>query len=82
MGRMTLAGGVEFGRLRADERLLLFPQKRSDRYARLSAGTTFRQFQFHGFAPVARFSIERNRSRIEFYDYRRTRAELGFVRAF
>ena len=27
-------------------------------------------------------SIERNRSTVEFYDYRRTRSEIGVVRAF
>ena len=66
----------------ADERLALFPDKRSDRYSRLSLGVTLRQLQFQGFAPVARFTIERNRSTIEFYDYRRRRTELGIVRAF
>jgi len=81
-GRVTLSAGAEFGRLHADERLLLFPDKREDRSLRLSLGATFRQLQFRGFAPVARFSIERNRSSIAFYDYRRTRTELGFVRAF
>ena len=81
-GRVTLSAGAEFGRLHADERLLLFPDKREDRSLRLSLGATFRQLQFRGFAPVARFSIERNRSTIAFYDYRRTRGELGFVRAF
>jgi hypothetical protein len=79
---MTLTAEAEFGRLHADERLLLFPDKRSERYSRLSLGTTFRQLEFRGFAPVARFSIERNRSTIAFYDFRRTRSELGFVRAF
>lgn len=81
-GRMTLTAGAEFGRLRADERLALFPDKRADRYSRFSLGATFRQLQFRGFAPVARFSIERNRSTVEFYDYRRTRSEVGVVRAF
>jgi len=81
-GRVTLSAGAEFGRLHADERLLLFPDKREDRSLRLTLGATFRQLQFRGFAPVARFSIERNRSSIAFYDYRRTRTELGFVRAF
>jgi len=47
-----------------------------------SMGATFRQLQFQGFAPVARFSIERNRSTVQFYDYRRTRTEIGVVRAF
>jgi len=82
MGRMTFTAEAELGRLRADERLVLFPDKRSDRYSRLSIGATFRQLQWHGFAPVARFTIERNRSTIEVYDYRRTRSEMGVVRAF
>ena len=82
IGRMTLTTGVDLGRLLADERLSLFPSRRSDRYTRLSLGATFRQLQFQGFAPVARFSIERNRSTVQFYDYRRTRTEIGVVRAF
>jgi hypothetical protein len=79
---MTFTAGLEYGKLHADERLQLFPDRRSDRYSRLSIGATFRQLQFRGFAPVARFSIERNRSTVGFYDYRRTRTEMGFVRAF
>lgn len=82
MGRMTMTVGVDLGRLHADERLTLFPQRREDRYSRLSIGASFRQLQWHGFAPVTRFSIERNRSTVEFYDYRRTRTEVGVVRAF
>lgn len=82
VGRATLTAGVEIGRLKADERLALFPEQRSDRYSRLTFGTTFRQLTFKGFAPVARFTIERNRSTIEFYDYQRTRTEFAIVRAF
>lgn len=82
MGRVTMTAGVDVGRLHADERLLLFPERRSDRYWRLGLGATFRQLEWRGFAPIARFSIERNRSTIAFYDYRRTRTELGIVRAF
>lgn len=82
LGRMTLTAGADFGRLRADERLALFPEKRSDRYSRFRLGATLRQLTFHSFAPVARFTIERNRSTIEFYDYKRTRSELAIVRAF
>ena len=82
MGRVTLTAGVEYGRLKADERLALFPRKRADRYSKLSLGATFRQLQWRGFAPVARISFERNRSSVEFYDYRRTRTEVGIVRAF
>jgi tetratricopeptide (TPR) repeat protein len=82
IGRMTFTAEAEFGKLHADERLVLFPDRRSDRYMSLSLGTTFRQLQWRGFAPIARFTIERNRSSIAFYDYRRTRSEIGVVRAF
>jgi tetratricopeptide (TPR) repeat protein len=82
VGRATLTISADIGRLKADERLALFPKERSEYYSRLRAGATFRQLTFLGFAPVARFTIERNRSSIEFYDYQRTRSELGIVRAF
>ena len=82
MGRMTLSADASYGRLHADDRLSLLPDRREDRYSRLSLGVTFRQLQFRGFAPLARFTIERNRSNIAFYDYRRTRSEIGVVRAF
>ena len=82
VGRMTLTAGGELGRLSADRRLSLFPATRADHYSRLSLAATFRQIQLGGFAPVARFSLERNRSSIAFYDYRRRRTELGFTRAF
>jgi hypothetical protein len=82
VGRATLTAAAQFGRLRADDRLLLFPDKRSDRYSRITIGATFRQLTFGGFAPVTRLVIERNRSTIEFYDYRRTRTEIGIARAF
>ena len=81
-GRVTLSGSVDIGRLHTDERLILFPKRRSDRYARLSLGATFRQVQWHGFSPLFRFSVERNRSTIAFYDYRRTRTEMGIAHAF
>ena len=81
-GRATFTAGVEFGRLGADERLLLFPAKRIDRYRRLTFGATLRQFTFGGFAPLARLVVERNRSSLEIHDYRRTRTEIGITRAF
>ena len=82
VGRTTLTMGAEFGRLRADDRLALLPEARSDRLSRFTFGATFRQFSFGGFAPVSRLVIERNRSTVEFYDYSRTRTEIGIVRAF
>ena len=82
LGRATITAEIGFGRLRADERLVLFPHKRSDRSLRFAVGATFRQLTFGGFAPVARLTIERNRSSIEFYDYKRVRTEFGITRAF
>lgn len=81
-GRATLTLGAEYGRLRADERLALLPEARSDRLTRFTLGATFRQFTVGGFAPVTRIVIERNASSVEFYDFRRTRTEFGLVRAF
>lgn len=82
IGRLTFTTSGEFGRLHADKRLLLFPERRHDRYARLSIAASFRRLQYGGFAPLFRFSVERNRSNIAFYDYSRTRTEIGIVRAF
>lgn len=82
IGRATLTAQAEIGRLGADERLLLFPKERSDRYSRFSLGTTFRRLTIGGFAPTTRITIERNKSTIEFYDYKRVRTEFGITRAF
>jgi len=82
IGRMTFSTGAEFGRLKADERLLLLPRARDDRLTRFSVGSVFRQLTFAGFAPVARLIIERNRSTVEFYDFKRVRTEFGISRAF
>ena len=82
VGRATVTAEAEIGRLSADERLAVFPARRSDHYSRLSVGVTLRQLQFQGFAPVARFTVERNSSTIEFYDWRRRRTQFGVVRAF
>ena len=82
IGRATLTAQAQVGRLGADERLLLFPEARSDRFSRFSLGATFRRRTFGGFAPTTRIVIERNRSTIEFYDYQRIRTEFGIARAF
>lgn len=81
-GRATITAGLEVGRLHADDRLLLFSEKRSEIFRQLSLSATMRQLQWHGFAPVARLTLERNKSTIAFYDYQRTRTELGLERAF
>jgi hypothetical protein len=82
IGRATITADAEYGRLRADERLALFPEKRSDHSSRITLGATFRQLTWRGFAPITRLVFERNKSTIEFYDYKRMRSEIGIVRAF
>ena len=82
MGRMTLTAGIDVGGLKADEALSLLPEAREDKLLRLSIGSVFRQFTVGGFAPVTRLVFERNKSNVEFYDYKRTRTEFGISRAF
>jgi hypothetical protein len=82
LGRMTFTATAQIGQLHADQRLVLFPDRRRDSYTRLSLGASSRRLQYAGFAPVLRFSVERNHSSIVFYDYRRTRTEMAIVRAF
>lgn len=82
IGRATVTAAFDYGRLKADDRLILFPDKRRETFTRLSLGATFRQLTFASFSPVLRYSIERNKSSIEFYDYGRRRTEVGIVRAF
>ncbi len=81
-GPVTLVATVSYGRLRADERLLLFPEARSDRLYRASLGATFRNFRIGTFAPFMRATYERNHSTVEIYDYRKVRTEIGVTRAF
>lgn len=82
VGRWTLTAAVAHGKLKADERLVLFPERRMDTTKRLSVGVHARAIQLLGFSPLARFTIERNHSNIEIWDYRRRRFELGARRAF
>jgi tetratricopeptide (TPR) repeat protein len=82
LGRMTLNAGAEIGRLRADERLLILPASRHDKLSQIYFGAIMRQLSVGGFAPFARLIIERNRSNVEYYDYKRTRTEWGISRAF
>lgn len=82
IGRTSVELGVDFGRLKADDRLEILPAARADRLMRLHAGAVLRQLTVGGFSPTLRVVVERNRSTIEFYDYKRTRTEFGITRAF
>ncbi len=82
LGAMTVIGSLGYGRLVADERLLLYPDVRRDRLYRAGLGITFRQMAVGQFAPSIRFTAERNKSSIEIFDFRRTRMEFAITRAF
>jgi hypothetical protein len=82
VGRVTLVSGVDVGRLKADDRPLLLAETRHDRLTRVQLGAVFRPLTVSEFAPMMKVVIERNRSSVEFYDYRRTRTEFGMTRAF
>jgi outer membrane protein len=81
-GRLTYTGSLTYGRLVADERLLLYLDRRNETLYRATVGATARQIQFRGFAPTVSFTWERNRSPIEIYDYGRTVLNVGVTRAF
>ncbi|HEX8533757.1 MAG TPA: surface lipoprotein assembly modifier, partial [Allosphingosinicella sp.] len=81
-GRLTVGGSATVGRLRADDRLFLLPERRKDRSATASLTILSRHLAFQGLAPSLRFTIERNRSNIAFYDTHRRALELAFSRAF
>ena len=82
VGRLTLSASVEIGHLKADDRLALLPKAREDRLTRFSLSAVIRRFTFADFAPVTRLIVERNKSTVEFYDFRRVRTEFGISRAF
>ncbi len=82
VGAATLVGTLGYGRLEADERLIIYPRRRVDSSYRASLGATFRQLTIGDFAPLVRVTFERNRSSIELFDYRRLRTEFGITRAF
>lgn len=82
LGATTLVGSLSAGRLNADGRLFLYPERRHDQLYRASVGATFRQFEIGSFAPFLRLTRERNKSSIEIFDFRRTRTEFGIARAF
>lgn len=82
IGAATLVATASYGRLEADARQFLFPRRRVDNLYRASLGATLRQLTIGEFAPLVRVTVERNRSTVSLFDYRRLRAEIGIVRAF
>lgn len=82
LGRTTAVLGLGYQRLEADARLALYPKRRVDEQFSLTASATWRALQIKGFAPFTRLRLERNRSTIGLYDYKRAAAEFGITSAF
>lgn len=81
-GRTSLFTTASLSYLGADARLGLFRDRREEWRLGTTVGATLRQFSVRGFAPIVRFSYERNRSSVSIYDYRLVAADIGITRAF
>lgn len=81
-GRTTAVLGLGYRRLEADARLALYPKRRTDQQFSLTGSATWRALQIRGFAPFTRLRLERNRSTISLYEYKRVAAEFGITSAF
>lgn len=81
-GQVTLVATLSYGRLEADQRLAIFPERRIDALFRASLSLTFRKPRLGSLSPFLRITGERNRSSVELFDYRRARTEIGVTRAF
>ena len=55
---------------------------REDRTRSLSASLHHRRFTLYGFSPKATVTNEARTTNAQAHDYRRTRAEISFVRQF
>lgn len=81
-GHWTLAVTTGISRLEGDGRLFLFADRRREWLLRAGASVTARNLAVAGFAPTIRLHLERNRSSVGLYSYRRVAADIGIVRTF
>jgi hypothetical protein len=82
VGRTTLFANAGVSRLEADERLFIFPKRRTDSSIRATIGATLRQLSVASYAPLVRLTVERSQSTIALFSYRRVRVEAGITKAF
>lgn len=81
-GSVTAVVNIGYSHLEADERIFLYPRRRTDDRYSAGLGVTLRNLRFGNFAPLARVRFERNVSSIEIYDYSRFSGEIGITAAF
>lgn len=82
LGALTLILEASGVLLAADERLALFPRRRSDTRIDVSAGILLSKIRFADLSPIIRLRHNRNWSTIDIYDINQTRMEFGFSREF
>jgi hypothetical protein len=81
-GPTTAVITASYGRLDSDERLLLYPRRRTDDRMTLGVSGTFRTARIRTLAPFAKLQWERNCSTVAIFDYSRLSAQLGVTAAF
>ena len=67
---------------RYDAPLAAFGETRANRTVELRASLSNRKLEFLGFTPVVILVHARRDSSIDFYDYTRSRIEIGITRTF
>ena len=82
VGRQTIYARAGYYRIWGDAAFSLPPERRQDNLIDFESGLIVRRFSFWGLAPVARVHHTQNRSPVFFYDFKRTRVELGLTREF
>jgi hypothetical protein len=82
IGRTTALVQFGYNRLEADARSFLDRRRRVDDRVFATLSATFRALTVGTFAPLARLRLERNRSTVALYDFRRLAAEFGITAAF
>lgn len=81
-GPLTFYGRAGYDRIWADASFSFPPVRRKDRQLDLEAGAALRRLSIWGLSPLLRIRWTKNKSPVFFYDFNRTRLELGFTREF
>jgi outer membrane protein len=82
LGSTTLVATLGYTRIEADKALFFFPRRRQDDRFMASFAATLGGLRLGPVAPLARLRWERNRSSVDFYDYRRVAGEIGLIAVF
>ena len=82
VGHATLTATLTYSHLAADQRLSLFTDRRIDNAYGVSLAATLRQIRIGSLAPLVRLRLDRNRSTVQIYDYKRVAGEVGLSSAF